>query len=147
MVKTTNRLSQELTDMLQGEKIVSLITTNAKTGEPQLSVVSWVKANREGTAIKIVVGHKGSTVTNIQNNPNVILGTIGPDSCYATKGQATVSDIIEGTMKYRVVTVEVQAVEDVIFCGGKITVQPAYEKTYDADLAKKLDDEVEELLS
>lgn len=71
---------------------------------------------------------------------------IGAGSCYSIKGQASVSDIIEKTMKYRVVTVKVESYEDVIFYGGKITVEPEYVKTYNADLAKKLDTEVYEML-
>lgn len=147
MAKTMDKLPPEIVSMLQGEKIVSLVTTNAETGAPQLTVVSWVKANQEGTVIKIAVGHKGSTVNNVQKNANVILGTIGPETCYSITGKATISDIVDGTMKYRVITVNVQSVEDVIFYGGKVTAEPEYIKTYDADLAKKLDAEVEDLLA
>ncbi|MEB3103656.1 hypothetical protein [Ferviditalea candida] len=46
----------------------------------------------------------------------------------------------------RVVTVNVKEVEDVIFYGGRITVEPDYEKTYNPELAKKLDAEVYGLL-
>ena len=52
------------------------------------------------------------------------------------------SDIIEKTMKLRVVTVEVESVEDVMFYGGKVTTEPQYEKTYKKELAEKLDSEV-----
>lgn len=140
------KLSPELVQLLQGEKIVSLITTDKELNKPQLSVVSWLVANQEGTQIKFALGHKASSALNIMQNPDVILGAIGAESCYAIHGQATVSDIIEKTMKLRVVTVEVQSVEDVIFYGGKITTEPDYVKTYDAELAKKLDEEVYGLL-
>jgi hypothetical protein len=49
-------------------------------------------------------------------------------------------------MKYRVITVDVKEVEDVIFYGGKVVQEPSYEKTYDPKLAEKLDNEVHELL-
>jgi hypothetical protein len=49
-------------------------------------------------------------------------------------------------MKLRIVTVKVEAVEDVIFYGGKITAEPTYEKNYNPELAKKLDTEVYALL-
>jgi hypothetical protein len=146
MAKNADRLTPELVDALQGEKIVSLVTTDHESGESQLTAVSWVLANKEGTKIKIAVGHKAHSVTNIEHDPKVTLGVIGAGSYYSVKGTASSSDVIEKTMKYRVVTVDVNSVEDVIFYGGKITVEPAYEKTYNADLAKKLDEEVYELL-
>jgi len=92
------------------------------------------------------MGPKAASANNIRNNPNVVLGVIGAQSYYSVSGTASVSESVELTMKLCVVTVEVQAVEDAIFYGGKITVEPAYEKTYHADLAKKLDEEVYELL-
>lgn len=146
MAKPLEKLSPELVQLLQGEKIVSLITTDKESNKPQLSIVSWLVANQNGTQIKFALGHKASSAENIMQNPEVILGAIGADSCYAIHGKASVSEIIEKTMKLRVVTVDVESVEDVIFYGGKVTTEPAYEKTYDAELAKKLDEEVYELL-
>ncbi|MBD8068017.1 pyridoxamine 5'-phosphate oxidase [Bacillus sp. PS06] len=140
------KLNQELIDLLQGEKVVSLITLDAETQKPHLSIVSWLLAHPGGEVIKFALGHKGTSVTNIQANSEITLGVIGAGSCYSIKGQASVSDIIEKTMKYRVVTVKVESYEDVIFYGGKITVEPEYVKTYNADLAKKLDTEVYEML-
>jgi hypothetical protein len=57
-----------------------------------------------------------------------------------------VSDVVEKTMKLRIVTVEVEAVEDVMFYGGKVSVEPEYVKTYNAELVAKLDEEVYDLL-
>ncbi|MDR4946010.1 pyridoxamine 5'-phosphate oxidase [Neobacillus cucumis] len=147
MTKTLDRLSPALASSLQGEKMVSLITVDAETKLPQLSVVSWVNANPEGTQIKIVLGSKASSITNIQSNPTVIVGMIGDGSCYSVRGKATVSEVIEKTMKFCVVTIDVEEVENVMFYGGKVTVEPEYEKTYNPELAKKLDTEVYELLS
>ncbi len=45
-------------------------------------------------------------------------------------------------MKMRVVMVEIESVEDVMFYGGKVTIEPQYEKTYKKELAEKLDSEV-----
>ncbi|MEH7545870.1 MULTISPECIES: pyridoxamine 5'-phosphate oxidase [Bacillaceae] len=146
MTKTIDRLSPELASSLQGEKMVSLITVDAETKLPQLSVVSWVNANPEGTQIKVALGHKASSINNIQSNPNVIVGMIGDGSCYSVRGKASVSDVIKRTMKLCVVTIEIEEVENVMFYGGKVTVEPEYEKTYNPELAKKLDTEVYELL-
>jgi hypothetical protein len=146
MAKTLDKLSPELVEFLQGEKIVSLITTDHATNEPDLTIVSWLIADADGKTVKIAVGHNANCAKNIKANPSVILGVIGAGSCYAIKGKAQVSDIIEKTMKFRVITVNVETVEDVIFYGGKITAEPKYEKTYNPDLAKKLDEEVYTLL-
>ncbi|WP_134699520.1 pyridoxamine 5'-phosphate oxidase [Ammoniphilus sp. YIM 78166] len=142
MSKVLDQLSAELINTLQGEKIVSLITKDAETGEPNLDVISWLLASPKGDQISFAVGHKASSAKNIEKYPSIILGVIGAGSCYSIKGTALVSDIIERTMKYRVVTVDIQSVEDVIFYGGKISIEPAYVKTYNADLAEKLDHEV-----
>ena len=146
MTITLDRLSAELTSSLQGEKMVSMITIDAKTKLPQLSVVSWVYANPNGTQIKVALGHKASSINNIRSNPNMILGVIGAGSCFEIRGTGSVSNVIERTMKFCVVTIEIDAVENVMFYGGKVTVEPEYEKTYSPELAKKLDTEVYELL-
>jgi len=146
MTKVQTVLDSSIVELLKGESIVSLITINCETKKPELSVVSWVLATDDGKQVKIAVGHKGSSINNIEADSFVTLGITGPESCYAVKGQASVSEIFPGTMKYRVITVDVEEVEDVMFYGGKLTALPKYEKTYDPQLAKKLDDEVYELL-
>ncbi|WP_071394311.1 PNPOx family protein [Bacillus tuaregi] len=147
MAKVQEVLDSTIVNLLKEETIVQLITINAETKKPELTVVSWVLATEDGKQVKIAVGHKGSSINNIQADPAVTLGIIGPESCYSVQGTASVSDVFQGTMKYRVITVDVEEVEDVMFYGGKLTSLPKYEKTYDAALAKKLDDEVYELLS
>ena len=146
MAKSQEKLSPELVESLQGEKIVTLVTSDGESKNPDLSVISWVKAHEDGKTIKFALGHNAHSAKNIQENPYVILGVTGAGSCYSVKGKGTVSDIIDKTMKYRIVTLEVEAVDDVIFYGGKITSETEYEKTYDANLAEKLDAEVYELL-
>jgi hypothetical protein len=146
MAKKLDKLSQELVDSLQGEKIVTLITLDRDTKLPHMSVVSWLVAQPGGEQIKFALGHKGTSVDNLLENKEVILGVYGSGSYYAVRGFATISEIIEKSMKYRVVTVDVDSVEDVIFYGGQITVEPEYTKTYNADLAKKLDEEVYSML-
>lgn len=147
MAKAETVLSPALVGMLQGENIVSLITIDKDTKQPQLSVVSWVRATEDGKQVKIATGHKGTSLDNIAADPYVVLGITGPESCYAVKGAASFGGIIEGHMKYRIITVDVEEVEEVMFYGGRITAIPRYEKTYNADLVKKLDDEVHALLT
>ncbi len=146
LAKVLDRLQQELIDSLQGEKIVSLITTDKDTNKPNLSIVSWLVAHQDGKTIKFALGHNAESAFNIMENSNLILGVYGADSCYSINGKGTVSDVITKSMKYRVVTVAIDSVEDVMFYGGKLTKEPEYVKTYDEELAKKLDSEVYELL-
>ncbi|SDZ24714.1 Pyridoxamine 5'-phosphate oxidase [Evansella caseinilytica] len=146
MAKADNTLSPELVKALEEEKIVSVVTIDHATQRPDLAVISWIYAHPEGSKVKFAVGHNAHTAKNLQENPNVTLGVIAAGSCYSIRGIAAVSNVIEKTMKLRVVTVDVESVEDVIFYGGKITVEPKFEKTYDPQLAKKLDEEVYNLL-
>src|SRR3954465_10586730 len=145
-MREQEKLNSELINALQGEKIVSLITTDVNTGQPDLAMISWVVANSEGDRINFAIGHNASSARNIQDNPNVVLGFIGAGSCFSIKGKGKVSEIIEKTIKVRVVSVEIESVEDVMFYGGKITTEPAYEKTYNQSLAEKLDHEIYSLL-
>ncbi|MCQ6277403.1 pyridoxamine 5'-phosphate oxidase family protein [Bacillus sp. V3B] len=145
-MKEQSGLTSKLIDLLQGEKIVSLITNDEKTGQPDLAMISWVVANSRGDRINFAIGHNASSAKNIQTDPNVILGVIGAGSCFSIKGKGKVSDIIEKTIKVRVVSVEIESVEDVMFYGGKVITEPAYEKTYNKSLAEKLDNEIYSLL-
>lgn len=147
MAHTEKALSAEMVQMLKGENIVSLITIDSRTKKPRLSMISWVSATEDGKRVKIVTGHKGATLDNIASDPDVVLGIIGPDRCYEVRGTASFSDIIAGHMKYRVITVEVEEVDDVMFYGGQVTAVPQYVKTYNAELVRKLDDEVKALLT
>ena len=141
-MKEQRKLNSELIKLLQGEKIISLITNDVKTGQPDLAMISWVVANSKGDRINFAIGHNASSARNIQNDSSVILGVIGVGSCFAIKGNGKVSEIIEGTIKIRIVSVEIESVEDVMFYGGKVTKVPEYEKTYNKELAEKLDNEV-----
>ncbi|WP_209121020.1 pyridoxamine 5'-phosphate oxidase family protein [Alkalihalobacillus sp. BA299] len=136
------QLTQQLIDFLQGERLVTLITTDKDTGRPAASTVSWLIAKEDGKTIKLALGHKGSSVDNMLNNPLVVLNVIGPESSHEIVGKAEVSDIKSGTMKFRVVTITIESIEENMFYGGKVTTVPAYTKTYDPDLAKKIDNEI-----
>jgi hypothetical protein len=145
MPKTFDSLPDFLIEALKKEVIVSLITITPDQ-DAQVSAVSWLLPSEDGKKVGIATGHKGTSISNLQQNPNITLGVIANESYYSIKGTATVSDIEEKTMKYRVITVDVKEVEDVIFYGGKVVQEPSYEKTYDPKLAEKLDNEVHELL-
>lgn len=136
------KLSDELIQLLQGEKMVSLITVDSESQLPHLSVLSWVLANPSGQQIHFAVGNKASVIPNIEQNPNVILGVIGAGSSYAIKGKVTQTNSFAKTMKFVTFTVDITSVEDVMFYGGKVSVEPEYVKTYKKELADKLDGEI-----
>ena len=146
MSKIKEKLSRELIDFLQGERIISLITIDKETKKPTVSTISWLIAHEGGEKIKFALGHKASSIQNIEKDPYVVLNVVGPGSCFEITGTGTVSEIMSGTMKYRVVTVDIESVEDIIFYGGKINAVPGYEKTYDPELAKKIDNEIYSVL-
>ena len=74
-------------------------------------MISWVVANSKGDRINFAIGHNASSARNIQNDPNIILGVIGVGSCFAIKGNGKVSEIIEGTIKMRIVSVEIESLK------------------------------------
>ena len=94
-MKKQDKLTNELIELLQGEKIVSLVTTNGETGLPDLATISWVLAEPSGERIHFAIGHNARSINNLDQNPNLILGIIGAGSCFAIKGKGEVSEIIE----------------------------------------------------
>lgn len=136
------QLSRELVDFLQGEKIISLITINKETKQPTVSIISWLLAHKNGRFFTFAVGHNADSTKNIEEDPYVVLNIIAENSTFEVTGEGKVSNIYKGTIKYRVVTVEIKTVKENMFYGGKITTFPQYEKTYDLNLAKKLDHEI-----
>ncbi|UCZ52755.1 pyridoxamine 5'-phosphate oxidase family protein [Bacillus shivajii] len=146
-MKVKDHLSTELVEFLRGETLVSLITIDEESKKPTVACISWLKALAGGKTIKFAIGDNAESVKNILANPYVVLNVIGPDSCYQITGTGEVSETFKETIKFKVVTVNVEEVEDVIFYGAKITTPPAYEKTYDPNLAKKIDREIYEKLT
>lgn len=140
------KLTEELIEYLQENQVVSLITVNRENGLPELTTVSWIRANKEGSEIKIAVMHKASSVKNLLVNQHATLSVVGAGSCWSIVGIANVSEVLRETMKFRVVTLKVNKVENVIFYGGEITENPDYVRNYNPLLADQLDEEAEQLL-
>lgn len=140
------KLTEELIQLLQGEKVVSLITLDAENKLPHLSIISWALANPTGEQVHFAVGNKASVIKNIEENPNVTLGVIGAGSCFSIKGKVYRTESFDKTIKIQTFSVKVESVEDVMFYGGKISVEPEYVKTYKRELAEKLDSEIYDAL-
>lgn len=136
-------LSEELTPLLQKERLALLSTVDYDTDGPVSSVVSWVYA-ADPTTIRIAVDQRSRIIQNIRKNAQVVLTLFAKESVYAVTGKATVPiEKMEGVpLKLALIQIAIEAVRDVMFYGSRISVEPVYEKTYNPQAAAKLDDQV-----
>lgn len=136
-------LSPELREHLEGEKLVLLATSEAETNVPNVTAISWVKSVDQ-KKIRFTVTNNSRIISNIKANSSVVFTTIGLGTVYSIQGKATIlEDTMEGVnLKLSKVEVEVEKVFESMFWGSKIIQEPEYEKTYDPEKAKKLDEEV-----
>lgn len=136
-------LSDELLPLLKKERFVLLATVDKDTGAPNVSAISWIYAPTE-TIIRVAVDNRSRIVANIQNNPDVVITLFGAGSVFSIAGKAAVvEEKMEGVpLKLAMIEIAVQEVRDVMFYGSRISQEPQYEKTYDANAASKLDNQV-----
>lgn len=137
-----NSLTPELQAYLEGEKLI-LLSTIDEDSKPNVNAISWVKSYSE-KKIRFTVTNNSRIVQNIKNNPNVVFTVIGLETVYSINGKATIlEEIMEGVnMRLSKIEVEIEAIFESMFWGAKITQEPQYEKTYNPEKAKKLDEEV-----
>lgn len=135
-------LTTELQEFLEGEKLVLLSTIDTES-KPNVNAISWVKSYDE-KKIRFTVTNNSRIVTNMKENPHVVFTVIGMETVYSINGKATIlEDVMEGVnLKLSKIEVEVEAVFESMFWGAKVVQEPSYEKTYNLEKAKKLDDEV-----
>lgn len=141
------QLTDELLPLLQKERFVTLATIDFETGAPNVSAISWIYAP-DTSVIRFAVDNRSRIVQNIAQSNQVVLTLIGAGSCYAIAGEATlVIEKMEGTpLKLARIDIAVKEVRNVMFYGSRISVEPEYEKTYDAEAAAKLDKQVMDAL-
>lgn len=139
-VQTT--LTPELQHYLEGEKLVLLATID-EDNKPNVNAISWVKSYNE-KKIRFTVTNNSRIVQNIKRNPQVVFTVIGLGTVYSIHGQANIlEETMEGVnLRLAKIEVDIEAIFESMFWGAKITQEPLYEKTYNPDKAKKLDDEV-----
>lgn len=133
-------LTSEMISFLQGEKLVLLCTIDHETGEPNVTCISWVLANSP-SEIQFAIDPRSRVIDNLNAASACTLSFIGLGSCFAISGHGhSDGEQLPGvSIKMTGVKVKVQEIRDVLFYGGKISQEPDYVKTYDAELAKKLD--------
>lgn len=136
-------LTDELYQLLQAERFVTIATIDHESGGPNVSAISWVYAHKKDS-IRFAVDNRSRIVENVRANPQVVLNLIGNESTYSIGGHATVKveKLDEVPLKLALVEIHIKEVRDVMFYGSKISVEPKYEKTYDKNAAEKLDNQV-----
>ena len=136
-------LTDELFQILQKERFVTIATVDFETKGPNVSAISWVLAPTKDK-IYFAVDNRSRIIQNINQNSLVVLNIIGNESTYSISGAANVKveKMDEVPLKLALVEIQIKEVRDVMFYGSKISVEPQYEKTYDKEAAEKLDNQV-----
>jgi hypothetical protein len=147
MSKVITELSTDMMEQLQGQNIVFMNVVNKETGDIYSTVLSWVYAVSP-KAIRFSIDAKSDFVRILQDDSRLVLNFVSQETVYSVKGKASikVAKTEELTLKMALLEVEVEEIRDIIFYGGKIETQPKFIKTYNADLIKKLDDEMKNAL-
>jgi flavin reductase (DIM6/NTAB) family NADH-FMN oxidoreductase RutF len=146
--KVITELSSEMIQQLQGQNIVFLNVVDKASGDIYSTALSWVYALNP-TAIRFAIDAKSDFVRIVQEDPRVLLNFVSQDTVLSVKGKGVVkvSKTEELTLKMALIEVQVDEIRDIMFYGGKIVTQPAFVKTYNADLIKKLDNEMKSALT
>ncbi|MBD8068439.1 pyridoxamine 5'-phosphate oxidase family protein [Bacillus sp. PS06] len=138
-----DHLIEPLKAYLQKERLVTISTVDHLTGGPNVNAISWVYASDERHVL-FAVDSRSKIVKNVEGNHHVVITMIANDSIYSISGKATIiqETLEEVPLKLSVAKLEINEVRDVMFYGSKISLEPVYEKTYDALAAAKLDNQV-----
>ncbi|WNC15131.1 hypothetical protein [Brevibacillus brevis] len=147
MGKPVEALSQDMVSLIQGSTIVLLNVVHRESERVYTTALSWVYAINE-RKIRFAIDAKSEFVSILERNPELVLAFIGLESVYSIVGKAAIKmRQTEGTtLKLAILEVDVQEVRDIIFYGGKVVTEPSFVKTYNAELAKKLDQEVKDII-
>lgn len=138
--EATTQLSEELVAHLQGPQLVLVTTLDAETTWPTNNLITWVFAAGAET-VRLAAEAKGRIMNNIRADERVLLTVMAQGACHVIEGTGSVvSENLEGvSLKLGCAEIQVKAVRDVTFWGGKITANPQYDVTYDKALKEKLD--------
>jgi len=141
--KVETSLIEPLFQSLQKERFVTVATIDHETGAPNVSAISWVYAPDE-KRVYFAVDNRSRIVENIRNHPSTVITLIANESTYSITGNAHIKleKMEEVPLKLALVELNITEVRDVMFYGSKISVEPAYEKTYDEKAAARLDEQV-----
>ena len=141
--RVEDRLIPALYEEFLHERFVQLSTIDHQTDGPNVSALSWVHAKDEFT-ILFAVDHRSRIITNLEKQPLIVLNIIANETSYSISGSASVigqssSDV---PIVLSITKLTIREVRDVMFYGAKIISEPKFNKTYDEEAAKKLDQQV-----
>jgi flavin reductase (DIM6/NTAB) family NADH-FMN oxidoreductase RutF len=141
--KVQDKLSEELVKHLQGGRMVTLASIDAENGSPNLLCISWLSAIDSST-LRLAIDGRSKLLQNIAKDDRVTVTVLGLGTAYAITGRARkyVDRLEDVALNMAGVEISVAAVIDIMFYGGKLTVEPAYDHTYEKALAEKYDHDV-----
>ncbi len=143
MKKIGTELTEIQLQLLQNERYTTVATVDAKTGAPQLNVISWVYAP-SAKQLFFAVGFKSKIIENIAKQPMVSVSFVGEGTTAGVSGTAILKREVLDTVpvKLALIQLNINQVDDIMFFGARITDELRYIKTYDLDAAAKLDRKV-----
>jgi len=143
MAEAFTALPDPIFAMLRNESLVLLATIDYETGAPCVNAMSWAYAVNP-TKIRFALDQRSRIVQNLKNNALATMTVIGAGGVYSVYGSVTiVTDSLDGVpFKMVCADLNIESVRNSMFFGGRITVAPEYEKTYDKRAADRLDGQV-----
>ncbi|KAA0548076.1 hypothetical protein FZW96_10115 [Bacillus sp. BGMRC 2118] len=136
-------LISSLYDFLQRERFVTISTVDHETCGPNVSAISWVFAPDQNHIV-FAVDNRSRIIQNIKKTPLIVMNVVANESTYSIYGKAIIKNekMEDVPLKLALIELTISEVRDVMFYGAKISVEPRYEKTYDAEAATRLDQQV-----
>ncbi|WP_252314700.1 pyridoxamine 5'-phosphate oxidase family protein [Sinobaca sp. H24] len=136
-------LNDELLALLKKERYISLTTVDYETKAPDVRVLSWIYAPDRET-LRFTIDNRSKMMENMKHNSGIVITVIGNGSTYAIAGEVKIlkEEIEDVPIKLALAELDIKEVKDIMFYGAKMTLDPRYEKTYDAEAAAKLDNQV-----
>ncbi|MFD2704946.1 pyridoxamine 5'-phosphate oxidase family protein [Salibacterium lacus] len=136
-------LTEELLTLLRQERYVTLSTIDHETNAPSVSAISWLYA-MDSKTVRFCVESRSAILDNLRQNNQIVITFIGSGSTYAISGKGTIisEEVEDMPIKLGLIECHVKEVKDIMFYGAKIVNDPQFEKTYDAEAALKLDNQV-----
>ncbi|WP_100399473.1 pyridoxamine 5'-phosphate oxidase family protein [Bacillus sp. FJAT-44742] len=141
--KVEQQLTEDLLPLLQKERYVTIATVDYETNIPNVNAISWVFAP-DSKRVCFAIDNRSRIVENIKKNHGMTMTVIGSGSTYSISGKASIkAEKLDGVpLKLALIELSIDEIRDVMFYGARISTEPSYEKTYDAEAAAKLDKQV-----
>ncbi|WP_019422467.1 hypothetical protein [Paenibacillus sp. OSY-SE] len=147
MSENNAALHDALFAQLQQESFILLHTTDAESGGPTTSAISWVHAIHE-RKLRVAIDLRSRLVDNMKQHRSVAVTIFGTNTVTAVYGQASLIEepLPAVPLKLACFDIDITSVRDAMFYGARLNAMPQYEKTYDKRAADKLDGQVFEAM-